>query len=127
MFLLAIVAAILVIPNTRGRPTVSNTEEETSKHSLLTRIDFAGSLLLGSSILTLMLPLELGGTKIPWNHPAIFALFGIGAILLLLFLATEAWWASHPVFPIRILKNREILAAYFTIGCIAAAQTSVSS
>lgn len=127
MFVLAVVAAIFVIPNTRGKPAVPNTEEDTSKHSLLTRIDFAGILLLGSSVLTLMLPLELGGSKIPWTHPAIFVLFGIGALLLLLFLATEAWWAAHPVFPIRILRNREILACYFIIGSIAAAQTSVST
>jgi hypothetical protein len=124
MFLIAILCAIWVIPNTHGTSSAPD-DNSNSKVNLFIRIDFAGTLLLGSSVLALMLPLELGGAKIPWTHPAIFSLFGIGVFLLLLFLATEAWWAPNPVIPIHQLKNRDVLASYFIIGSIAAAQTSV--
>jgi hypothetical protein len=124
MFCVAIVACILVVPNTRQ--IVSTQDEDARPVNFLMRIDFAGILLLGLSVLALMLPLELGGVKILWSHPMIFVLFGIGALLFLSFLANELWWARNPVFPVRMLTSREVLACYTVIGLLAAAQTSVS-
>ncbi|KAK6062553.1 Arylsulfatase 3 [Seiridium cupressi] len=124
LFIIAIISCILAIPNTR-RASAPQDQTSAKKVNLFIRIDIVGILLLGLSILVLMLPLELGGVKIPWQHPAIFVLFGLGAVLLSLFLATEAWWAPNPVFPIRMLKNREILACYLVIGLLAAAQTAL--
>ncbi|KAM0811117.1 putative Major facilitator superfamily domain-containing protein [Seiridium cardinale] len=124
LFVIAIISCLLAIPNTR-RASAPQDQTSANKVNLLIRIDIVGILLLGLSILVLMLPLELGGVKIPWQHPAIFVLFGLGAVLLSLFLATEAWWAPNPVFPIRMLKNREILACYLVIGLLAAAQTAL--
>lgn len=125
MFVIAIISCILAIPNTRRAPALQ-VQNSATKVNFFVRIDLAGILLLGLSVLVLMLPLELGGVKIPWQHPMIFVLFALGVLLLLLFIATEAWWAPNPVFPIRMLKNREILACYAVIGLLAAAQTSVS-
>ncbi|KAI0123937.1 major facilitator superfamily transporter [Xylariales sp. AK1849] len=124
MFLVAIVCCFLAIPNTH-RASQGSQDQNIANVNFFARIDLAGILLLGLSILTLMLPIELGGVKVSWTHPFIFMLFGVGAILLLLFVATEAWWATNPVFPIRLLKNREILACYFVIGTISAAQTAL--
>ncbi|KAK9770444.1 putative Arylsulfatase [Seiridium cardinale] len=124
LFVIAIISCLLAIPNTR-RASAPQDQTSANKVNLLIRIDIVGILLLGLSILVLMLPLELGGVKIPWQHPAIFVFFGLGAVLLSLFLATEAWWAPNPVFPIRMLKNREILACYLVIGLLAAAQTAL--
>ncbi|KAH6652139.1 major facilitator superfamily domain-containing protein [Truncatella angustata] len=124
MFVIAIVSSIMAIPDTQ-RPSVAETQQTVTMGNFFVRIDLAGILLLGSSILTLLLPLELGGVMIPWQHPAIFVLVGIGVCLLALFLMNEAWWAPSPVFPVRMLKNREILACYLVIGLLAAAQTSL--
>ncbi|KAH8664200.1 major facilitator superfamily transporter [Xylariales sp. PMI_506] len=123
VFAIAIISCIIAIPNTRRASTPQNSSNP--EVHLLLRIDFAGILLLGLSVFTLMLPLELGGSKLPWTHPAIYALFAAGACFFLLFLATEAWWAPHPVFPMRLLKNPEIVACYIVIATIAAGQTSL--
>lgn len=123
IFCIAIISCTLVVPNTRQ---VSAHDGAAQPMNFFVRIDIAGILLLGLSILVLMLPLELGGVKIPWHHPAVFVLFGAGALLFLLFLANEIWWAKNPAFPVRMLKNRELMACYAVIGLLSAAQTAVS-
>lgn len=74
-----------------------------------------------------MLPVEIGGTKIHWTHPLIFVLFGGGTLLLALFLATEAWWAKEPIFPLVLLRQRDVIASYLIMGCQVAAQLGVST
>lgn len=74
-----------------------------------------------------MLPVEIGGTKIPWTHPLIFVLFGAGTLLLALFLATEAWCAKDPIFPLVLLRQRDVIASYVIMGCQIAAQLGVSN
>lgn len=125
VFTIAIITCLLAIPNTR-RASVPQDGSSGPLPNLLIRIDLFGTILLGVSILTLMLPFQLGGVQISWQHPLIFVLLGLGLLLLIIFLANETWWASSPVFPIRMLKNREIMACYLAIGLLAAAQTSVS-
>ena len=78
-------------------------------------------------MLLFMLPLQMGGVKVPWSHPMIPSLFAVGAVVFMLFLATEIWWAAEPVFPIRLLKRREVLASYVIVAGISAAQTGVST
>ncbi len=113
------------------RPVVPATLEDDAAErrtkSGLARIDFLGATLLGLAILTLMFPLEIGGAKIPWTHPLIFVLFGSGSVLLALFLATEAWWAKEPIFPLLLLRKRDVVASYFVAGTQVAAQLGVST
>lgn len=125
MFLIAIISCIIAIPNTR-RASAAQGQGSNARSNLVVRVDLAGTVLLGTSVLVLMLPLELGGVKIPWQHPMIFVLLAVGVLLLGLFIANEAWLAPSPVFPVRMLKDREIFACYLVIGLLAAAQTSVS-
>ncbi|KAI1856112.1 hypothetical protein JX265_011827 [Neoarthrinium moseri] len=123
MFAIAVVSCILAIPNTK-RATASQNYNGI-KTNFFVRIDMIGIILLGLGILAMMLPLELGGVYVSWEHPIIFVLFSIGAVLLLLFLANEVWWAPNPVFPVRMLKNKELVACYLVIGLLAAAQTAL--
>jgi hypothetical protein len=117
------IASILVIPNTKA--PVSEDSNAKGFKSRLLRIDFSGSLLLGAALLLLMLPLEIGGVKVPWTHPVVFGLLGTGFITLGVFLVNEARWAQEPAFPLRLIKHRDILSSYLVISCIAAAQTTV--
>lgn len=125
LFLTAIVCCILVIPNTKTAS--ANAEDAEVKGNSIAQMDFAGALLLGVSILTLMLPLELGGTKLPWTHPVIAILFVSAVSLLCLFLAVELWWARNPIVPVRLLKNREVLASYAISALMGVAQFGVSA
>ncbi|KAI0020297.1 MFS general substrate transporter [Xylariomycetidae sp. FL0641] len=119
----AIVAALFVVPNTKAAEP--DREGNSAKPNKLSRIDFAGSLLLGVSALLFMLPLEIGGVRVPWTHPAIPCLFVAAFVTLGIFVVNEAWWAKEPAIPVRLLKHREIIASYFIIACIAAGQTGL--
>ncbi|KAI1173450.1 major facilitator superfamily transporter [Nemania sp. FL0916] len=123
LFAVAAIAAIFVIPNTKA----PKSERSSSKgfKAWLSRIDLAGSLLLGVGVLLLMLPIEMGGVKVPWTHPMIFGLISAGVVVLVIFVINEARWTDEPAFPVRLMKNRDILLSYVVILCIAGAQTSL--
>lgn len=90
--------------------------------SAFARLDIPGATFLALAILTLLLPLDIGGTQIPWTHPLIFALVGATVVLSGLFLATEAWWAVEPIVPIELLIHRDVLLVYFVTASQGAAQ-----
>ncbi|KAI0125632.1 major facilitator superfamily domain-containing protein [Xylariales sp. AK1849] len=109
-------------------PPLKTTEIEQADSGLrhqLSRIDFAGALLLGLGIFSLMLPLEIAGSKIPWNHPATIGLFLAGGVLMVLFLFTEERWAKEPIFPVRLLRKPNVVLCYFISACQMAAQLSM--
>ncbi|CAI0647165.1 unnamed protein product [Colletotrichum noveboracense] len=126
IFLLAVVLCWLFLP--KGMPSSAHQVEtedskpEDPKKSPLARIDFLGAGLLALFILAFLLPIEIGGTKVPWTHPLIFIFFGAAIVLGGLFAATEQWWAKEPIFPLEILKHRDVVLTYFITGAQVAAQ-----
>ncbi|KXJ93599.1 major facilitator superfamily domain-containing protein [Microdochium bolleyi] len=93
-------------------PDLPATAREDSTRSHLkspARIDFLGALLLGASLLSLLLPLELGGQKLSWTDPLIFMMFGVGSVLVVLFASTEARFAKEPIVPLRLFKNSDVV------------------
>ncbi|KAK8002402.1 elongation factor 1-alpha protein [Apiospora arundinis] len=127
LFLIAI-ALCLACPPKASRSTKLDTESEAviptnadddsavgsngttnspSGRTGLARIDILGTTLLALAILTLLLPIELGGNKIPWTHPVVWGLVAATLVLGGLFLATEARWAVEPIFPVELLMQRD--------------------
>lgn len=92
----------------------------------LARIDGLGAFLLGSGILALMLPLEIGGQKVPWTHPLVFSLVWAGILLLFFFVRVEAGWAKEPIFPLRLFRKRNVTMSYLIIAAQSGAQLGVS-
>ncbi|MDL9981559.1 MFS transporter [Microbacterium sp. ASV49] len=93
---LCIAAAWLVIRNFR---------ETVEKRSH--RIDYAGAALLTASMTLVMLGVLEGGTAWAWNSPASIAIFGAGAVLLVVFLLVERR-ATEPVLPLHLFQRRII-------------------
>jgi hypothetical protein len=131
-FIIALILCWFILPDARASSTHiaaasrDDRSDEPESHGRFAHIDFLGAIFLGLAILALMLPVEIGGTKIPWTHPLIFVAFGAGALLVALFLATEAWWAKKPIFPLVLLRQRDVIASYVIMGCQIAAQLGVS-
>lgn len=125
LFMTAVVLCWVVLPNPQTSTDESDFTRPEPKNRFV-RIDFLGAGLLGLAILALMFPLELGGGLVPWTHPLVFILFATGGILGALFLATEAWWAKEPIFPLVLLRSRDVMASYMIMGCQIAAQLGVS-
>lgn len=71
------------------------------------------------------MPIQIGGTKVPWTHPSIFILFGAAVLLSGAFVATEKWWAVEPIFPLELLRHRDIVLSYIVSGAQMAAQLSL--
>lgn len=112
-----IIAAILL-------PSTTQTEGATLER--IKRIDALGALLLGGSVLAFMVPLEIGGQKIPWNHPLVPILAAAGVILSVAFVLVESRWAKEPIFPLRLLRSGDVTQTYLIAFGQAAAQLGVS-
>ncbi|KAI1421897.1 major facilitator superfamily transporter [Xylaria sp. FL1777] len=120
---IAMIASMLFIPNTKAPESERGNVK--GLKAWLSRIDFAGSILFGTGILLLMLPIEIGGVKVPWTHPIVFGLLGAGVVVLGIFVINEARWAEKPAFPLRLIVHKDILMSYSALCCIAGAQTSL--
>jgi hypothetical protein len=94
--------------------------------SKLARVDFLGSVTLAATIVSLLLPLELGGEKMSWTHPIIAVCLISALVFGLAFVATELYWAAEPIFPLFLLARRDVVTAYLGVGSQVAAQISVS-
>ncbi|EPE08354.1 major facilitator superfamily transporter [Ophiostoma piceae UAMH 11346] len=87
-------------------------DHSVSSWERLKSVDFLGSLLLALTLLTLLMPMEIGGSKVPWSSPIIPALFGVGVILFFFFLRTERR-AIEPVVPLEIFSIRDANLSIF--------------
>ncbi|REE78668.1 MFS transporter [Paenibacillus taihuensis] len=83
-------------------------------------IDYAGALTLMGSILSLLLaPVLIENKGLAWTSPLVLALLGASAALLVLFILVERR-AKEPIIPLRLLRNRNIVAMallMFTVMC----------
>ncbi|CAJ2501266.1 Uu.00g041190.m01.CDS01 [Anthostomella pinea] len=111
IFVIAMVVCWFILPNL-GVPPQGCSEGDGRTGSRLARIDFLGAAFLGSGLLALLLPLKIAGQKIPWTHPAVSALFVGGILLLGMFVITEARWAKEPIFPLRLLRQKDVVLSY---------------
>lgn len=118
---LAAIAVLLIGMTLPPRPYHENNEG--TVRSKLARIDFFGATFMALSILCLLVPLEIGGNRIPWSSPTIVILI-LGAIACgLLFLATESWMAKEPIVPLHLLKHRDVVVSSVIMLCQCTAQT----
>ena len=87
--------------------------KETEK-SAWKRIDFMGAATLISTLLLLLLGVNLGGNVVPWTHPLVVTSLALSAVFLGLFIYVESTHAEEPVIPVRLLLNRTVLSACLT-------------
>lgn len=90
--------------------------------SKFARIDFVGATFMTLSILSLLVPLEIGGSRIPWSSPAIVILFLGAAVFGGIFLAVEGWVSKEPIVPLSLLRQRDILVPSSVMAFQSAAQ-----
>ena len=84
----------------------------------LTRLDLPSALLIIPSITCLLLALQWGGTTQSWSSPLIITLFASFGTLLLLFGYLQSRLGDNATIPLRLLKNRNLLAgAWFQACC----------
>lgn len=122
LFLLAFILAWLSMPNTKPCRPVAEDEAKTSN---LRRVDFLGSALFAAFLIVLLLPLELGGSRLAWTDPLIPIFFCVAAVLLALFIAVEKWLSPNPLLPLSMFHDRHVVASFVIIALQTAAQLGV--
>ena len=101
----------------------SHRQETMSK---LRRIDFLGAFLLATSIVAFLLVLNFASKKLTISDPSVLGFILLWIFSSLLFLLVEAKYVSEPIFPLRLLLERDVLTAYLIIGLLIAGHMSVS-
>ncbi|KAI1028197.1 hypothetical protein LB504_012477 [Fusarium proliferatum] len=104
IFAVSMIIAAILLPST--------TQTEGATLERIKRIDALGALLLGGAVLAFMVPLEIGGQKIPWTHPLVPTLAAAGVILSVAFVFVESRWAKEPIFPLRLLRSGDVAKTY---------------
>jgi EmrB/QacA subfamily drug resistance transporter len=90
------------------------------------RIDYAGAGTLTVALTLLILGLLEGGEAWAWASPAGIAVLGAGALLLGLFVVIERR-AADPVVPLRLLRNRLLVATNLVAACVGAVLLGLTS
>lgn len=103
-------------------PTAGLEGDDKTAGSSLSRIDFLGAALLALTVLSVLIPIDLAGKSYPWTHPLILSLFTLSLLFGGLFLSVESWWATNPVFPLSLFRDRNVVASYAITCCQMAAQ-----
>jgi hypothetical protein len=123
---LAIVLVAVYLPKPPSEPeSPASLGESTRKKRKWSRIDFKGSFIFAGMVLALLLPIELGGAKLPWTHPIILSLLTLSGILLYLFIFVERR-EEEPILPLEIFHRRDAVLSFLIMGLQMAAQISVN-
>ena len=90
------------------------------------RIDYAGAVLLTVALTLLILGLLEGGQAWAWGSPQSIAVLAGGAVLLAVFVVIERR-AADPVVPLRLLRNRLLVATNLVAACVGAVLLGLTS
>jgi EmrB/QacA subfamily drug resistance transporter len=90
------------------------------------RIDYAGAGVLTVALTLLILGLLEGGQAWAWGSPQSLAVLIGGAVLLAVFVVIERR-AADPVVPLRLLRNRLLVATNLVAACVGAVLLGLTS
>lgn len=129
IFAVSILLCWVSLPRTSSKPRAakdSTSSKHESQFGKLRQVDFLGSALLASFLILILLPLEIGGNKIPWTDARIPILFSAGVLCLIVFIVVEKWWATNPLLPLNLFCNRHTVVSFLVLALQCAAQLGVS-
>lgn len=125
---LIVIAFILVawgLENSLSEDSKPQDPRKVVASSKLGRIDFLGAILISSTIVSLLLAVDISGQGKPWTSPLVLSLVTTCLVLGTVFLVFEANYAREPIFPPRLLLKRDVATAYSISSLQTAAQLAV--
>ncbi|KAE9373623.1 MFS general substrate transporter [Stipitochalara longipes BDJ] len=78
------------------------------------RVNYLGCFTLITALVLFLLGLNAGGNLVPWNHPLVVISLPLSLVFLALFLYVERQFASEPIIPLNLIRNRTVLSASLT-------------
>ncbi|KAG9564592.1 putative MFS transporter, partial [Aureobasidium melanogenum] len=83
--------------------------------AFLRGLDLIGFALFAPAIIQILLALEWGGTKFPWNSSTVIGLFCGGAATTLVFLAWEYFKGDDAMIPFSMVRRRIFWSSCLTV------------
>ncbi|KAJ6526045.1 hypothetical protein B0H19DRAFT_1275904 [Mycena capillaripes] len=100
-------------------PTNSGHKPQTvSTMERFNQFDPWGTLLFIPSVVSLLLALQYGGSKYPWDNARIVVLFVLFFVLIVGFIAVQFWKQDSATVPPRIFKTRSIWSGALFSFCL---------
>lgn len=91
----------------------------------LRRIDAAGAICMSLAIASTLLVFDLGGQKVPWDHPIIVGAAALAVTTGTAFVLVEKFWAEEPIFPLRLMTQYNAVNCYVIIALQNLTQSAV--
>ena len=89
----------------------SNKTHQGTIFERIKELDLLGTAILIPAVVCLILALQWGGTKYPWNSSKVIGLFvGFGAMAII-FAGIQLWKGDKATLPPRFFANRNVLSA----------------
>ncbi|KAI9247682.1 major facilitator superfamily domain-containing protein [Phascolomyces articulosus] len=76
----------------------------------LKRIDYAGNFLVLAAATLFLLAMNFGGQTFPWKSAAVIVPFVLAGVLVAVLVVVEKKYATEPLMPPRLFKNRSVVA-----------------
>ncbi|KAJ3536838.1 hypothetical protein NM208_g6555 [Fusarium decemcellulare] len=97
----AVACLILLFPKFPANESVSIPQQ-------IKQLDPFGNLVFLPGVICLILALQWGGEKYPWNEGRIIALLVLAGVLLIAFVAIQIWQQENATVPPRLFKIRNV-------------------
>ena len=78
----------------------------------LCRVDFLGAITVIIATLSFLLALEMGSKTMAWVSPITILLIVSFSVFACAFIYVEKYWAKEPVFPVHLMRHRDIVTTY---------------
>jgi Fungal trichothecene efflux pump (TRI12) len=84
------------------------------------QLDFYGAAFLIPAVVCLLLALQWGGTKYPWNNAKIIGLFCAFGVILIIFIVIQVWQGPNATIPPGVFFQRSIFFSSMFSFCAGA-------
>lgn len=112
---MALAAALVIVKLQISQVTDANAIKTTAT-SRIRRVDFLGTALLATAIVSIIGLLDQGGKAFPWSSWAAVVMGAGGISLFVAFVLVEAYVAPEPIFNMRILRRPNVATGYLLAG-----------
>ncbi|KAF4540318.1 MFS transporter [Lasiodiplodia theobromae] len=83
----------------------------------LAAVDWLGTATMLGLTLMLLLALNMGGVVAAWSSAKIVCLLVFGVLMVVGFVVSEQRFATHPIMPLRLFRDRSNVAAFAAAFC----------
>lgn len=118
--ILVLILVVCFVPDTQRHKTHEDSREK------FRRIDILGGVLLASTVISFLCTIKVASTFMSLTSKMVWGCAGLSALLAIAFVLVETYYAIEPIYPLRLLANRNVVISYLVSALTAIAQITVS-